>query len=512
VSSHLTRIAADQRLAINHGGARCARRSSKIDKLASEDAERSVLGFLIENPGGIEELAAEIDPSLFFYPTSHVIFHALVEMYDRREPIGSLTISQYLERKGDLDKVGGVADVLQITSSSCKAPGVECARYELEILRELATKREVWGFSQEMLKECENPGCDILEVLSRAEERFDKLRACHIPREPLVEFKTPSEIKSYIPPEGLVLTGDHHIVRGSISIIAGPPGVGKSRATVALAPAGATATKWFGLAVPRRFKTMILQAENGMSRLQKELADVDSEELHDWFRISPPPKAGLCFERPEFRTELNREIAKFRPDLVVIDPWNAIARDEKARDYRETFDAIREIIPAGDGSPALLIVAHTRKPRNDERPSGRALLHEIAGSYILTSIARSAFIMQHASNDPEESRIVWNCSKNSDGKLGARSVWARHNGLFEEVTDFDWNTFDLQGKKSRSDDFWTKHIRAVLEESGELSKAQLRSGLIERTGRKDTQVYEAIKRCECEGHLMSRQGKLTWKG
>jgi len=66
---------------------------------------------------------------------------------------------------------------------------------------------------------------------------------------PLIEFMTPLEIQTYIPPADLELVGDCHIVRGQIFVIAGPPGVGKSRATVALAQAGATGETWFGLKV-----------------------------------------------------------------------------------------------------------------------------------------------------------------------------------------------------------------------------------------------------------------------
>jgi hypothetical protein len=53
-------------------------------------------------------------------------------------------------------------------------------------------------------------------------------------------------------------------------------------------------------------------------------------------------------------------------------PWSAAVRDDKAKEYLETFDAIRRVIPAGDAGPAIGIVAHTRKPHVGERASGRA--------------------------------------------------------------------------------------------------------------------------------------------
>ena len=182
----------------------------------------------------------------------------------------------------------------------------------------------------------------------------------------MIEFLKPSQITGYVPPQGSVLVGDCHIVKGAVFVIGGAPGVGKSRASVALAVAGATGKPWFGLPVHQKFKTVIIQNENGRHRLQKEFAGLDVPGFDDFVRICSPPPFGLAFDQPEFRSAIAAELKSFRPDVVLIDPWNAVARDEKARDYLETFATIRSVIPAGDTSPALGIVAHTRKPRSDE--------------------------------------------------------------------------------------------------------------------------------------------------
>jgi hypothetical protein len=41
----------------------------------------------------------------------------------------------------------------------------------------------------------------------------------------LISFLTPSEIRSYEPPEGSVIVGENHIVKGAIFVIGGAPGV-----------------------------------------------------------------------------------------------------------------------------------------------------------------------------------------------------------------------------------------------------------------------------------------------
>src|SRR4029077_14910196 len=191
----------------------------------------------------------------------------------------------------------------------------------------------------------------------------------------LIEFLSPSEIVSYQPPPGIVLVGDQHITRGSIFIIGGAPGVGKSRAAVALAEAGATGHDWFGLKVHSKFKTLIIQNENEFSELNSKLLD-------GYVRITPPPPCGLCFDRCEFRQQLSEALEVFDPGIVLIDPWNAVTRDDRQKDYLGTFELIRAVIPSGDLAPAIGIIAHTRKPLSGERASGRALLNLLAGSYV----------------------------------------------------------------------------------------------------------------------------------
>jgi hypothetical protein len=141
-------------------------------------------------------------------------------------------------------------------------------------------------------------------------------------------------------------------------------------------------------------------------------------------------------------TRSYQTIRDFQPNVVIFDPWNAAARDEKAREYLEAFDELRSVLPLGDDAPALGIVAHTRKPKTVERASGRALLNLLAGSYVLGSVPRTVFVMQAASDDTTDNRIVWTCCKNNDGELGGRSAWERCNGLFKPVEGFDWDTFD----------------------------------------------------------------------
>ncbi|HEY1791265.1 MAG TPA: AAA family ATPase [Verrucomicrobiae bacterium] len=347
---------------------------------------------------------------------------------------------------------------------------------------------------------------DILEVTE-----FSQVPELDAPSKPMIEFFKPSQLTAYNPPDGLQLVGDHHVDKCGPYVIGGAPGVGKSRSAVALAVAGATGADWFGLKVHRQFKTMIIQAENGRMRLKNEFSDLNCAELDEYVRLCPPPPYGFAFERPAFIETLKREIDTFQPDNVLLDPFNRLARDDKARDYSLAFEALMSVLPTGDDMPALGIVAHTRKPKSEERANGRALLNLLAGSYLIGSVPRSVFIMQAASDEPSDGRVVWTCCKNNDGAMGDRSIWERRNGLFVPVIDFDWDTFDGNGEKRRTVSL--EDLEALFEGGKrQLIRQRAVEELIELTGLAKSACYTVLRTDGRFGaNLVEQGGLLSFK-
>jgi hypothetical protein len=195
---------------------------------------------------------------------------------------------------------------------------------------------------------------------------------------------------------------------------------------------------------------------------------------------------------------------------VIYDPWNAAAREQDSREYLDTFDSLKSVLPLGDDAPALGIVAHTRKPKSDERASGRALLNLLAGSYVLGSVPRTVFVMQAASDDTTDNRVVWTCCKNNDGELGARSAWERRNGLFAPVSDFDWDAFDAPEKDAR--EVITESDVAAIFENGALTKGEAVKQLQSNTGASQASCYRVLKPGgRFARHLRFEKGKLAWK-
>jgi hypothetical protein len=353
-----------------------------------------------------------------------------------------------------------------------------------------------------------NPGAIDSKYRSAAPENADEGKSSldddlqqetEEPQEPkiYIEILSPKQLMDYDPPENLVLIGDHHIGRGDVFVIGGPPGVGKSRATLAFAEAGATKYEWFGLTTHCNFKTLIIQNENGRYRLKRELEEIDEPKLENYLRICPPPPYGLCLWEKEFRDQLRACAELFGPEAVIFDPWNALARDEKARDYLETFGIIRDVFPQGDDGPAIGIACHTHKPKQGERANGRALLNLLSGSYVLGSVPRCVFVMQHASDDVSETRIVWTCCKNNDGEPGLRGCWERQNGLFTLVNDFDWKAWD-QGEKQGAAPL--EAVAEILRKTAKgLRKSKLAAAIEDKMGVKRATAYRRIDAAQKAG-------------
>jgi hypothetical protein len=465
-----------------------------------EGYERSVLAYLMTERDACDKFLHRVSQDVFSVPRHRQIIGAIRDIHDERENVNHITVANRLSEKGALAECGGAHGIVDIAiSTTCEEIAGSALDYMLDDWR--ARQASQIGRRLHMGEISVDEATSRLAEIGEVTREQSKL---------LIEFRSPLQLKSFTPPPGLVMVGDCHVVKGSVFVIGGAPGVRKSRAATALAVAGATGDEWFGLALHRKFKTMIVQTENGEFRLAREFAELDCRALENFVRVCLPPPYGLCFGRNGFREQLAASIAGFAPDVVIYDPWNAAAREQDSREYLDTFDALRSVLPLGDDAPALGIVAHTRKPKTDERASGRALLNLLAGSYVLGSVPRTVFVMQSATDDVEDNRVVWTCCKNNDGELGARSAWGRRNGLFTPVTDFDWVAFDAPGKDGR-ETISEADVRAVFE-NGALTKAEAAKQLEVYTGAHRVSCYRALKPDGRFGkHLCFEGERIGWK-
>lgn len=81
------------------------------------EAEASLLGSLLIDADAIVKIADSVAPDDFYNENHAVILTAILDLYEARQPLDLLTLSNKLEEAGELEKVGGSAYLTQLTNA-----------------------------------------------------------------------------------------------------------------------------------------------------------------------------------------------------------------------------------------------------------------------------------------------------------------------------------------------------------------------------------------------------------
>jgi len=100
-----------------------------IDRLPPQslEAEQSVLGAILIDRDAIIEVAEFLRPGDFYRQANGRIYSAILDLYERREPIDIVTVAEALERTDELEAVGGRAYLSGLSNDTPTA--VHVAQY-----------------------------------------------------------------------------------------------------------------------------------------------------------------------------------------------------------------------------------------------------------------------------------------------------------------------------------------------------------------------------------------------
>lgn len=143
----------------------------------SIEAEQSVLGSLMLDAHGFDGVAEVLGEGDFYKAAHRQIFTIMVSLLEREQPIDVITVAEELNRRGELQRVGGLGYLTELASSVAGSANlVAYAR----IVRERSTLRQLIAAATDIAKASYNPGAlaadDLLQlaekkVLEIAEER-----------------------------------------------------------------------------------------------------------------------------------------------------------------------------------------------------------------------------------------------------------------------------------------------------------------------------------------------------
>ena len=136
---------------------------------SSLDAERSVLGAVMQDSGAANLAFETLTPEDFYSAEHKEIFEAMRALHIAGNPIDLMTLGNELTKRGTLNSVGGAAYLLQAVRF---VPTTANTRTYIEIVLEKATLRRLITASQQIMQQCYQQSDPLQDVLHNAERQI----------------------------------------------------------------------------------------------------------------------------------------------------------------------------------------------------------------------------------------------------------------------------------------------------------------------------------------------------
>jgi replicative DNA helicase len=345
-----------------------------IDRLPpqSVEAEQSVLGAILIDRDTMIEIADFLKPEDFYRQAHGRIYAVMLDLSERREPIDIVTVSEALERTGDLEAVGGRAYLGTLSNSTPTA--VHAAQYariveRKSLLRNLigaAGKIAGIGYEdpaeiQEAIDRAESElfavsqrriGAGFSELKSLLHDAYDRLDYLHAHRGEI------SGVRTGFGDLDTLTTG---LQKSDLVILAARPSVGKTSFALNIAEHAAVKDrKSVGIF------SLEMSKEQLVLRLLSSVSNIDSQRLRtgfleelDFARIAPAMNS--LSEAPiyiddtpnittmELRTKARRLQAEAGVDLIIVDYLQLMQSSTTTRDANR----VQEVSEISRGLKAL---------------------------------------------------------------------------------------------------------------------------------------------------------------
>ncbi|CAN5238468.1 replicative DNA helicase [soil metagenome] len=315
-----------------------------IDRLPPQsiEAEQSVLGALLIDRDAVIEVADFLRPADFYRQAHGAIYEAVLGLYERREPVDIVTVSESLERRDQLDQAGGSA---YLTSLINMTPTAVNAVHYGRIVERKAVLRNLIAAAGRIAGIGYDESADVGESIDKAEQElfavsqkrvetgfaplkqllhsaYDRLDYLHQHKGEISGIRTGfSDLDA--------LTSG--LQKSDLVVLAARPSVGKTSLALNFAEHAAVREgKTVGIF------SLEMSKEQLVLRLLSSVANIDSQRLRtgfleemDFTRLAPAMNA--LAEAPifiddtpnistmELRTKARRLQAESSLDMIVVD-------------------------------------------------------------------------------------------------------------------------------------------------------------------------------------------------
>ena len=138
----------------------------------SPELEKAVLGAILIQSSAIYDITNIIQPQSFYIPAHQTIYAAMRSLMQAERPIDTITVSEELSSKNQLEEVGGLPYLIELTELIGTAAHLE---YHARIVQQKYIQRELIKASTEIQKLSYDETKDVDELISFAESEIFKI-------------------------------------------------------------------------------------------------------------------------------------------------------------------------------------------------------------------------------------------------------------------------------------------------------------------------------------------------
>ncbi len=201
----------------------------------SQQAERALLGSIAVLPEMLDEVLPVVDAANFYIESHRTVFRAFKSLHDAGEPIDVVVVAKELEKRGQLEEVGGALFLIELMG---EMPHGAHADYYAKLVRETADRRQLLLACSDGIRMSQDAEASVEETTGVIESRLHQILGRAAGRESVSIRETMQELLVNMDredgdrlPTGFtdldaMLSGG--LSEGQLVIVAARPGMGKS--------------------------------------------------------------------------------------------------------------------------------------------------------------------------------------------------------------------------------------------------------------------------------------------
>lgn len=327
------------------------------------EAEQSVLGSLLIDRDAIIRIAPFLRPEDFYRVNHAQIYQAVLDLFEQRQPADFITLCDTLERRGQLEEVGGPAYITSLINAVPTSIHVEHYAHIVELA---AVRRRLIEAAGQIAKLAYEEDRELEEVIDRSEALLFEVTERRQSRDlvPLkrilnsyyerIEYLQQHRDEMVGLPTGFIdldkLLGG--LQRSDLIIIAGRPGMGKSSFGISIAQNAALKHKAvvavFTLEMSgEQVVQRMLAAETGIDSRRLMIGDIHDLEWDRFAKATGDLSETLVFiddtasPTPlEIRSKCRRLAAEYDLDLVIIDYLQLMSSGTRSENRQQEISYI----------------------------------------------------------------------------------------------------------------------------------------------------------------------------